>query len=72
DETALRQIAELTGGRYYNARSQEDLRGIYNNVGLQLVVEPQQTELTAAFAAAALLFLLTAGVLSTLWFGRFP
>ncbi len=72
DETALRQIAELTGGRYYNARSEEDLRSIYRDVGLQLIVEPQPTELTAAFALVGLVFLFAAGVLSMLWFGRLP
>lgn len=71
-EDVLRQIAELTGGRYYNARNVEDFRAIYNDVGLQMTLEPQRVEITALLAGLGLVLLLAGGVLSLIWFGRMP
>jgi Ca-activated chloride channel family protein len=70
DETTLKQIAQETGGRYYRADNETDLRSIYSNLGTQLVFKAQQTELTAWFTGAALLLLLVAGIISLLWFNR--
>ena len=72
DETTLKQIAQATGGRYYSADNETDLRNIYSNLGTQLVFKPRQTELTAFFSAAAILLLLVAGIISLLWFNRLP
>jgi Ca-activated chloride channel homolog len=70
DETTLKQIAQQTGGRYYHADNETDLRNIYSTLGTQLVFKPQQTEMTAFFAGAAVLILLAAGIISFLWFNR--
>jgi Ca-activated chloride channel homolog len=72
DETMLQQIAQLTEGAYYNAESQEDLRTIYDNLDLQLVIKPEKTEVTALFAGAGILVLLIGGICSLLWFSRLP
>ncbi len=32
DEAMLKQISQLTGGAYYNAESEQDLREIYDNL----------------------------------------
>jgi Ca-activated chloride channel family protein len=72
DEATLQQVAQLTEGAYYSAENQEDLRTIYDNLGLQLVVKPEKTEVTALFAGAGILALLIGGVCSLLWFGRVP
>jgi Ca-activated chloride channel family protein len=72
DEATLQQIALLTEGAYYNARSQEDLRAIYDNLDLQLVVRPEETEITALFAGFGLLVLLIGATCSFLWFSRVP
>ncbi|HEY0604807.1 MAG TPA: VWA domain-containing protein [Herpetosiphonaceae bacterium] len=72
DEETLQQIAELTAGTYYNAESQEELRAIYENIELQLVVRPEETEVTALFAGVGLLILLIGGTFSFLWFSRVP
>lgn len=72
DETTLKQIAQETGGRYYRADNETDLRNIYANLGTQLVFKPQQTELTAWFSGTAVLLLLVAGSISLLWFNRLP
>lgn len=72
DEPTLRQIAQMTDGVYYNAESEEDLRQIYDNLNPQLVIKPENTEVTALFAGAGLFILLIGGMMSMLWFGRLP
>jgi Ca-activated chloride channel family protein len=72
DEAALQQIAQLTDGSYYNADSQQELDAIYDNLNPQLVVKPEQTEVTALFASAGVLLLLIGGIFSLMWFSRLP
>ncbi|HEX9013170.1 MAG TPA: VWA domain-containing protein [Anaerolineaceae bacterium] len=72
DEPALQQIAQVTGGTYYNAQSAQDLRTIYDNLSPQLTIEPQKIEVTSLFAGASILVFLVGGVFSLLWFGRLP
>ena len=72
DEGALQDISKLTEGDYYNAQSADDLRAIYQNLDTQLVVRPDNTEVTALFAGISIIALLVGGALSLLWFGRVP
>ncbi len=72
DETTLKAIAEKTDGAYFKAGTETDLREIYESLGSRLVFMPEKTEITALFAALAALLLLSAGVLSLLWFNRLP
>jgi Ca-activated chloride channel family protein len=72
DEAALKQIAELTGGTYYNARNDDDLRTIYDNLSPELVVRPQEMEVTSLFAGAGILVLIIGSALSLVWLGRVP
>ncbi|MDQ6693706.1 MAG: VWA domain-containing protein [Chloroflexota bacterium] len=72
DEQTLKQIADLTGGTYYNADNETDLQTIYNNLNPQLIIKPQQMEITSLFAGAGLLVMLAGGTLSLLWLGRLP
>lgn len=72
DEATLQQIAERTTGAYYNAENEEELREIYDNLDLQLVVKPDETEVTALFAGVGFLLLLIGGAFSLLWFSRVP
>ncbi len=72
DENTLRQVAQITGGTYYNATSAQDLHKIYDSLDPQLVVKPQKTEITSLFAGASALLLLVGGLLSLLWFSRLP
>jgi Ca-activated chloride channel family protein len=72
DEATLQQIAALTDGEYYNAQTAQDLRAIYENLDTQWVIETQSMEITALFAAAAMVFFLVGGLLSLAWFGRWP
>jgi Ca-activated chloride channel family protein len=72
DEATLQQISQLSEGTYYNAQNQDDLRTIYEDLDLRLVIKPEQTEVTALFAGIGILFLLIGGICSMLWFSRVP
>ena len=72
DEGLLQQIAQSTDGVYYNATSAQELRSIYDNLNPQLIVKPQQMEVTALFSGASILVMLAGGILSLVWFNRLP
>jgi Ca-activated chloride channel family protein len=72
NETALEQISGLTGGEYYNAQSEDDLRQIYDNLSPELVIRSEKFEVTALFAGISILTLLIGGGLMLFWFGRLP
>ena len=74
DEEALRQMAEVTGGRYFPAESEQGLAQIYESIEeleKSRVGRPQfgvYEELAPYFLAAALLLLvLEVGLRSTVW-----
>ena len=70
DEATLRKIALITGGSYFKASSAEELRGIYNSLGTRMVLEQQDTELTAPLVAASLVLFVLMGAISIAWFNR--
>jgi Ca-activated chloride channel family protein len=72
DEATLKQIAELTGGQYYNASNEKDLRAVYENLSTQLVFREQKTEITALLTAIAAVLSMVAAGLSLFWFNRIP
>lgn len=72
DAELLQRIAQTTEGSYYSADNQDDLRSIYQNINPQLVIKPEETEVTSLFAGAGIVLLLIGGVFSMLWFGRLP
>ncbi len=72
DEETLQNIAQLTDGTYYHAANEDELKSVYDQVGSQLVVKPEQTEITALLAGVSVLLLLVGGALSLLWFSRLP
>ena len=72
DPETLRQIAEETGGRFFEAPTEADLQAVYEQIGSQVTYEDEERELTAAFAAAGAFFLVIGASLSALWFGRIP
>lgn len=72
DEPMLQQIATLTDGAYFNAQSEDDLREIYENLDVQVVVKPEQMEITSIFTGIGMLFMLIGGAFSLVWFSRLP
>ena len=72
DPDTLRQVAEETGGRFFEAPTEADLQAVYDELGSQVAFEKKERELTAAFAGGGAALLLLGGTLSVLWFGRIP
>lgn len=72
DEDTLRRVAEETGGDYYRAESETNLKEIYEKLSTELVMKPEQTELTAGVTGMAAVLMLLAGALSLRWFSRLP
>jgi Ca-activated chloride channel family protein len=72
DEATLKQIAEATGGQYYNAANEKDLRAVYENLTTQLVFREERTEITAFLTAIAAVLSIIAAALSLVWFNRIP
>lgn len=70
DEAALQTIADRTHAQYFRADSDTNLREIYEALSTQLVLEREQTEITAIFAGLAALLLVVAALLSMLWYHR--
>ena len=72
DTETLQQVAEITGGRYFDAPTAEDLAAVYESLGSKVGYTEQVQEVTQWFAAAALLLVVVGGGLAALWFNRFP
>jgi Ca-activated chloride channel family protein len=72
DEDMLRQISQITGGTYYNATSEQELLDIYNNLNPQLVIKPEEMEITSVLAGVSIIILLLGAAFSLLWFSRLP
>jgi len=70
DEDMLRQIAEVTRGRYFHAATGTDLAEVYKELTSQLVMEREETEITALFSGLAALLMMLSATLSFVWFNR--
>ena len=72
DEDTLKEIADLTDGRFFSAPTADQLSSIYEDLGSRIGYNTETDEITVGFAGVAALFLIAAGVVSLLWFNRFP
>jgi Ca-activated chloride channel homolog len=72
DPETLATIAEMTGGRFFEAPNAEELAAIYEGLGSKVGFVEEEQEVTQLFAAAGLLFVLVGGALAAHWFNRFP
>jgi Ca-activated chloride channel family protein len=72
DTETLAQIAELTGGRSFEAPTAADLDAIYQSLGSKIGYTSEQQEVTQWFAAAGLLLVVAGAGLAAHWFNRFP
>ena len=71
DEAELTGIAQVTGGAYHQAGDAASLAATTKSIDLRLTTKKEPVELTAPFAAAALLLLALGAFLGTRWHGRF-
>ena len=66
----LQGIARATGGRFFRARSADELKQVYKDLGHRLATEDKRREITAWTTMGALGFILTGALLSGVWFRR--
>ncbi|MEW6405062.1 MAG: VWA domain-containing protein [Chloroflexota bacterium] len=67
DEPTLREIARLTGGKYYAASSADELKNVFEDLPTYMIMREEVTEVSAFFTAAGTIFALLAIALSMLW-----
>jgi Ca-activated chloride channel family protein len=72
DPETLATVAEVTGGRFFEAPTAEDLAAIYESLGSRVGFVEEEREVTQLFAGAGLLFVLAGAGLAAHWFNRFP
>lgn len=72
DRATLAKIAETTDAIAFDAPTATELQAVYDNLQSRIGYTEQSQEITAAFAAAALILVVGAAGLSALWFGRLP
>jgi len=70
DANLLRQLAETTKGKFYQAASGEDLRGVYADVGSSIGFRTERKDMSVWFVGLALVAALAVAVPSLLWFAR--
>ena len=72
DPASLQQLAAGSGGEYFPAADENRLKRVYEELGSRLGTRDRDAEITVAFAAAGMAFLLAAGALSTFMLRRLP
>ena len=69
---ALRDIADTTHGRFYEAESADELQSVYSNIGSSVGFRTEQREATAWFVGVALAFVMFGTAASLIWTSRLP
>ncbi|HYB26429.1 MAG TPA: VWA domain-containing protein [Solirubrobacteraceae bacterium] len=72
DPQLMQEIAQLSGGRSFDAQDTGTLSSIYRQLGRQLGSVTRKRDVTAEFAIGGLVFLLFAGATSTRFSARLP
>jgi Ca-activated chloride channel homolog len=72
DTETLKQIADTTGGKAFNAPTAEDLKQVYANLESRIGYTEERQEVTFALVGAGLLLVVLGAGLSAVWFGRLP
>ena len=66
----LEQIAKLSGGQFFRARTTAALTDVYKKLSTRIGHRTQNREITDFFGLGAAVLLLTGGALSAFWFRR--
>ena len=72
DPDTLREIADVTGGEFSEARTADSLEKAYENLGSRLGREPGESEITWLFLALGGALVLLAGGVAAFVSPRFP
>ncbi len=72
DREALRDIAETTGGKVFEAASAEEILTVFEDLGEGVGTRTEPREITDGLALAALVTAALAAVGSLAWFARIP
>jgi Ca-activated chloride channel family protein len=72
DGDALKQIADTTGGKFFNAASADELKAVYQDIGSSVGYTNELQSIAGWFIGGALVFLLITSGLSLVWFSRLP
>jgi Ca-activated chloride channel family protein len=70
DVDVLRQVADVTEGRFFTAPSADELDIIYRGIAQRASESTEKVELTQAFVGGGLALMLAAAALSALWFRK--
>ena len=66
----LQQVAEVSGGQFFRARSAAALTSVYKKLATRIGHRTQNRQITDLFAGGAIVLLLVGSGLSALWFRR--
>jgi Ca-activated chloride channel family protein len=72
DPETMREIAEISGGRAFQAEDADDLSRIYESLGSRVATKTEEREITVAFAAGGGLLLMAAAGLGLRGTARLP
>jgi Ca-activated chloride channel family protein len=72
DESTLKELAQLTNAKYYNASTEKDLRAVYQTLTTQLITRMQPTDISFMFVATAFVFGVGALLFAVIWSNRLP
>jgi Ca-activated chloride channel family protein len=72
NKTALRQIADTTNGRFFEAGSASELKRVYNDIGSSVGYRTVRKEATGVFVGIGLVFAMAAAAGSLVWSSRLP
>ncbi|NLA35882.1 MAG: VWA domain-containing protein [Actinobacteria bacterium] len=72
DTVALADLAEQTGGRFFEAASTERLKDVYDTLGGSVGYDIEVVEITSKVLAGGLALLVLASAFSLWWFQRLP
>jgi len=72
DSSALKDIADQTGGSFFSATTESELQKVYANIGSSIGFDVEQREISTWFVGLALLALMATAAMSLTWFNRLP
>jgi Ca-activated chloride channel family protein len=72
DGQTLQQVADATGGNYFEAGNAGELRAAYADIGSSVGHETQTQDVSARFIGVGLALALLAALASLFWFARLP